>query len=141
MAIRMMCETPGNLGEARFHDRRPAAGPIDRRAVPRFAVELDVDVHTAHNFYEGLVRDMGVAGVFVATHHEHAVGELIELSIHLPDGGEPIAVIGEVRWTRAYSEASEVEPGMGLLFRSLSAGDQERIASFLRYREPLLYDD
>ena len=141
MAIRMMCETPGNLGEAKFHDRKLSAGPIDRRTVPRFAVELDVDVHTSHNFYEGVVRDMGVAGVFVATFHNHAVGELIELHIRLPDGGQPIAAIGEVRWTRAYSETSDTEPGMGLLFRTISAGDRERIASFLKYREPLFYEE
>jgi hypothetical protein len=30
---------------------------------------------------------------------------------------------------------------MGLLFRTISAGDRERIASFLKYREPLFYDE
>jgi uncharacterized protein (TIGR02266 family) len=141
MAMKLTCETPGDMGEARFHDRKPAPGAIDRRAVPRFAVELDVDVHTSHNFYEGVVRDLGVAGVFVATFHNHAVGELIELHIRLPDGGQPIGAIGEVRWTRAYSEKSETEPGMGLLFRSISTADRARIANFLKYREPLLYDE
>jgi Tfp pilus assembly protein PilZ len=141
MAISMMREAPTSLGEAKFHDRRPVASSLDRRAVPRFSVEIDVDVHTSHNFYEGLVRDMGVAGVFIATHHDHAAGELIELRIQLPDGGEPISAIGEVRWMRVYCETNDTEPGIGLMFKSISDADRDRIVHFLRYREPLLYDD
>jgi len=130
-----------SLGEARFIDLHPTRPAVERRAVLRYAVELNVGVNSNHNFYEGLVRDMGVAGVFVATHRRHAIGEWLELCIGLPDGQEPVRAIGEVRWVREYSGEGGAEPGMGIMFRTVSAAHLARIAAFLSCREPLLYDD
>jgi uncharacterized protein (TIGR02266 family) len=129
-----------NLGEALFR-----ADPVDRaarerRAVPRYAVELEVTIHSEHNFYDGLVRNMGVAGVFVATHASHAVGEYIDLSIRLPGLRDPVKVIGEVRWTRQHREGS-TEPGIGIKFGAISDHDLAAVRDFLRDREPLLYED
>jgi Tfp pilus assembly protein PilZ len=131
------------FGEARFSDRRsrPVRAVTERRAVPRYAVELAVTVNSEHNFYEGLLRDMGVAGVFVATHRAHAIGEWIEINIQLPDGGSPLRAIGEVRWTREYAGEGAPEPGMGILFRTISPEDVGRIATFLSRREPLMYEE
>jgi Tfp pilus assembly protein PilZ len=104
-------------------------------------VELAVTVRSEHNFYEGLLRDMGVEGVFVATHRAHAIGEWIELNIQLPDGGPHVRTVGEVRWTREYAGERAPEPGIGVKFRSISPQDGARIAMFLSRREPLMYED
>ena len=107
-----------------------------RSGVRRHAVQLAVVVSDQHDFYEGRLRDMSVASAFVVTHRAHAIGEWIELSILLPDGGEPVRVIGEVRWTREYAGETGIEPGMGVQFRMVSPEDAGRIASFLSHREP-----
>jgi uncharacterized protein (TIGR02266 family) len=114
--------------------------PHERRTVPRYAVELEVTVHSEHNFYDGLVRNMGVAGVFVATHTEHAIGELIDLSIALPGLPEPVRATGQVRWIRPYREGS-ADPGIGIKFIAISDRLLAAIADFLRDREPLLHED
>jgi Tfp pilus assembly protein PilZ len=129
--------TPG-FGESDLSARRlcPAPSTAERREVFRYAVELAVSVRSEHNFYKTLLLDMGVAGVFVATHREHAIGEWIELHIRLTDGGAPVRVIGEVRWIREYRGEGAPEPGMGIQFRTISPQDGARIAMFLQRREP-----
>jgi Tfp pilus assembly protein PilZ len=107
--------------------------------VPRYAVELAVTVTSEHNFYDGLVRDMGVAGVLIATYTPHQIGELIDLSIRLSREGQPITAVGEVRWTRQYV-AGGTDPGIGVKFLTISPCDQGRIEEFLGTREPLLYE-
>jgi uncharacterized protein (TIGR02266 family) len=126
-----------NLGEAKFRQLTP--GWQERRSVRRYAVELDVTVSSEHNFYDGLVRDMGVAGVFIATYTPHRIGELIELSIRLSRQSQPIKAVGQVRWTRMQSPGGAI-PGIGVKFLGMSPADRARTREFLRTREPLLYD-
>jgi Tfp pilus assembly protein PilZ len=115
----------------------PVRSPAERRAVPRWVVDLPVTVNGERTSYEGLLRDMGTAGVFVVTHRAHAIGEWIELWIRLPDGGPPVRAIGEVRWTRAYRGEDGPEPGMGVEFRAVSPQDGARITVHLSRGEPL----
>jgi Tfp pilus assembly protein PilZ len=115
----------------------PDPSAAERRAVFRYAVELAVSVRSEHNFYKTLLLDIGVAGVFVATHRAHSIGEWIELHIRLTDGGSPVRAIGEVRWIREYCGEGAPEPGMGIQFRTISPQDGARIAMFLSRREPL----
>jgi Tfp pilus assembly protein PilZ len=131
------------FGEPDLSAPRPRPGPTvaERRAVLRYAVELPVTVNSEHNFYEALLRDMGVAGVFVATHRANAIGEWIELNIRLPDGGAPVRVIGEVRWTRKYRGEGAPEPGIGVQFRTISPQDGARIAMFLSRCVPIVNED
>lgn len=128
------------LGEARFSPAEPGRSPVERRATPRYAVELEVTVSSEHNFYDGLVRNMGVAGVFIATHTRHTVGDLIDLTIKLPGMDEPIKALGEVRWMREYTEHGP-EPGIGVRFSAISESAVSAIERFLRCREPLLYEE
>ncbi len=118
----------------------PVAQP-QRRASPRFAVELDVSLGSEHNFYAGFVENMSAGGVFVATHMLKPVGEKLELAIHLPDNEVVVRGIGEVRWIREYSEQSNVPPGMGVRFVHLEPASLEAIEAFLAQREPLFFDD
>lgn len=114
---------------------------VKRRAEPRFAVELDVSLGSDHNFYGGLSENLSVQGVFVATHLLKPVGQLIELSIFLPERPEPVRGIAEVRWVREYNEQSDTPPGMGLRFVELESGSAEAIGRFLTQREVFFYDD
>jgi uncharacterized protein (TIGR02266 family) len=113
----------------------------NHRIDPRAAVELDVSLGSDHNFYAGFVENLSAGGVFVATHLLRPVGEVIELSIHIPDDDEVVKGTGEVRWLREYNETSDVPPGMGVKFLSLAEGSEKVIEKFLARRDPLFFDD
>jgi len=120
-------------------DREPLSE--NRRRDPRFGVELDVTLESDHNFYAGFVENLSVSGIFVATHTQRKLGELIEFSIRFGKEEEPITGVGEVRWIRQYSETSDTPPGVGLKFKTLGGGAREKIDAFLRNRDPLFFDD
>lgn len=120
-----------------------AGNPIvygQRRASPRYKVELDVSIGSEHNFYGGFVENLSVGGVFIATHLLKPVGEVFEISVYLP--GQEIAVkgLGEVRWIRECSDRS-ITPGMGVRFLELEPGSAERIEAFLSQRDPMFFDE
>ena len=112
-----------------------------RRVFNRFSVDLDVTVSSEHNFYAGFVENMSVGGIFIATHQLKPVGERLEFSVNLPGSDEPIRGVGEVRWVRVYSEASNTPPGMGIKFDALDSESVRRIEQFLAERDPLFYDE
>jgi uncharacterized protein (TIGR02266 family) len=119
---------------------RPEASGARRQHV-RHRVDLDVTVSSDHNFYTGFIENMSSGGVFIATHKLKQVGDVIEFTINLPDSKQPITGVGEVRWVRVYSEESNVEPGMGLRFKEISAQAVHRVQEFLAHREPIFYDE
>lgn len=112
-----------------------------RREHARFGVDLDVSLGSDHNFYAGFAENLSGGGVFVATHALKPVGEIIEISINLPEKDVAITARGEVRWIREYNEASNVPPGMGIKFTVLGPGAEEAINAFLARREPMFFDD
>ena len=112
-----------------------------RRREQRFSVEAAITVESEHNLYAGFVENLSASGVFIATHSLRPIGEQVEFSIRLGDVEEAITGIGEVRWTRVYSETSDSPPGMGLRFLELRAESRARLETFIRSREPLFFDD
>lgn len=126
--------------EAHFRDL-PDEGGAQLRVHARAAVELDVSLGSDHNFYGGFAENLSAGGVFVATHLTRPVGEVIELSIHIPAHNLEIKGTGEVRWIREFNDQSDVPPGMGIKFLELEDGSQEAIDEFLTKREPLFFDD
>lgn len=136
------------MPDASSPDRSPSVSPSDheplsenRRRDPRFGVELDVTLESDHNFYAGFIENLSVSGIFVATHTKRQIGELVEFSIRFSKDEEPITGVGEVRWIRQYSETSDTPPGIGLKFKKLADGAPQRIAAFLKNRDPLFFDD
>jgi len=129
-------------------DERPALRavsdgprPLVQREHARYAVDVDIDVTSDHNFYAGLVENMSAGGVFIATHLERPVGTLVELALRIPGTSTPIRGVGEVRWVRRYNEASDTPPGLGIRFVMLEPGAVAAIEAFLATRDPLFFDD
>ncbi|HEY4104448.1 MAG TPA: TIGR02266 family protein [Polyangiaceae bacterium] len=121
---------------------RPGEAPESvRREHERFAVELEVNFGSEHNFYAGLAQNLSAGGVFVATHRVQKVGSKIDLKLSLPDSDETYDLIGEVRWVRVYNEASDTPPGLGIRFFELPPRVEAAINKFLGQREPLFFDD
>jgi uncharacterized protein (TIGR02266 family) len=131
--------------EARFSHTEPASSGTathpQRRAHPRYRVDLDVSLGSDHNFYAGLAENLSIGGVFVATHLLKPIGEKIDLAIHLPDSEDVLRGLGEVCWIREYIERSGLPPGMGIRFVGLPRESLDRIEKFLSKREPLFYDE
>jgi uncharacterized protein (TIGR02266 family) len=120
----------------------PEADPSERRSSPRVDLDVAITLESDHNFYTGLTQDISTGGLFVATHHLRRVGERITVSFTLPGRNEPIAMETEVRWIRSFPGAgADVPVGMGLRFVNLSSEAKFAIASFLRHRDSLFYDD
>lgn len=134
-----MLEKDSRPSTADFVEQAPDSK--NRRGATRFKVELTVSMSSAHNFYQGFAENLSTGGVFVATHQARPVGEEIELSIHLGQDEDPIHATGRVCWVRDYSEESDVSPGLGVKFTSLSDEDEKRVLKFLESREPIFFDD
>lgn len=107
----------------------------------------EVDVHTVlsmntdHQFYSGFSEDIDEAGIFVATFEPKPVGDKVLVNFKLP-GGRPVTAQGEVQWVREYNPlVPEMAPGMGVKFTNLMPKDRDAIASFMKDRAPLFYDD
>lgn len=112
------------------------------RAAPRAAVYATVDFFTEHNFWSGLTMNMSEGGLFVATHHAVPVGTTLLLHMMLPYERDPVVMLVQVRWTRAYSGQDDVPPGLGLQFVDADACALTKITNFIAtIREPLFFDD
>ncbi len=112
----------------------------NQRARPRLSVQVDVSLHTEHNFYAGLTENISEGGLFIATHENLPLGTQMNLSVTLPDH-EPFEVKGEVRWLREYNDfTSDVSPGIGVAFNDLPGARRKLIEQFIRKRSPLLYE-
>jgi uncharacterized protein (TIGR02266 family) len=118
--------------------QRPTARPMARRH-PRIEVELDVVVVSEPNFSPGYVENLSEGGLFVATRDPMPVGSRVTMIIGLPDGRDPIALEGEVRWLRA--SEGDAPSGMGIRFVSVPAEGEGRLRAFIAERAPTLYED
>jgi uncharacterized protein (TIGR02266 family) len=112
-----------------------------RREHERFLVDLQVNVHSEHNFYAGLAENISAGGLFIATHSLQKVGSKIELSVRMPDSEDVFQIVGEVRWVRVFNVHSDTSPGFGVRFTELPPGAAAAINRFLGQREPLFFDD
>lgn len=114
---------------------------IDERRHDRKNVYGSIDIFSEHNFWTGLTMNMSEGGVFVATHKLLAVGAMVVVNLSLP-GGETITTLGQVRWTREYSETNDASPGLGIQFMNLDARMLAAIRRFVaNVREPILFED
>ncbi|MGC4065659.1 MAG: TIGR02266 family protein [Polyangiaceae bacterium] len=129
------------VADAHPDSSREVSPGSQRREHPRYKVELDVSLGSDHNFYVGFVENLSSGGVFIATHMLKAVGEVFELTIHLPNSATAVKGVGEVRWIREYSERSNVPPGMGIRFIQLESDAKALIEEFLSRREPMFFDE
>ncbi len=112
-----------------------------RREHDRFSVDLEVNVQSEHNLYQGLAENISAGGLFIATHKLQKVGSKIELTLRMPDSEQSYNITGEVRWVRLYNEQSDTSPGLGIRFLDLPPGATAAIDRFLAQREPLFFDD
>jgi uncharacterized protein (TIGR02266 family) len=133
--------SPAGSPSTRATTARIARGTMQEAAVepPRRIVTAAVDLDSHSNFYTGLADDISEGGVFVASDELLRLGTDLRLEFSLPDIGDAITARGVVRWLRLPHAGAPA--GMGIQFLELRDEDRQRIARFVKLREPLFYDD
>lgn len=122
-------------------DELPVERSTQRRKTPRANAYLCIDLCSEHNFWTGLTMNLSEGGVFVATHVILPVGTLVGLHLELPRQSKRMMVLGEVRWTRAFTGNEDVPPGLGIQFIGLDLDSLAAIRVFvMTTRAPLLFE-
>jgi type IV pilus assembly protein PilZ len=89
--------------------------PHEQRGGDRSPIELRVEYQRMNTFFYDYTRNISRGGSFVRTDRPMAVGTRFTFKLVIPALAEPLALTGEVRWTRAEGEPGG-EPGMGIQF-------------------------
>ncbi len=121
---------------ARAQRERLAA---ENRNSMRMVLHAQVNMKSESNFFMGFTENISEGGVFVSTLSPPAMGEKVELAVGVEDG-EPISLIGTVRWHRTDDDGNPT--GCGVQFDEMD-DDQRRTMEMLLVtleKEPLFHD-
>lgn len=80
----------------------------DRRVFDRFMARFPVKFKESKEDFGSSVflRDVSAEGAKIATKRSIFVNDQIDLLVELPDGHDPVALTGQVTWTRKTNPAS-----------------------------------
>jgi len=105
----------------------------DKRLHARHAVELPITVSDADNRVMAVIQldtfDLSAGGAFVRSNLLFEIGEVLGLSVTLPDGRTLRASGKVVRVAR--DTGDDTVPGMGIQFVDLSDADKAALAALL----------
>lgn len=119
-------------------NQRPA---LQRRSTVRLDAEIELDLHSDHNFYTGFSANISDGGLFVATYRPQSVGDRLNVKFKLPGVDEPIEAKVEVRWVRDARAGDDTAPGFGATFVELSDHGRALVERYLDKREPLFFEE
>ena len=91
-------------------------GRASDERVGRVALEIPVQLRNREGSSAGVTKNICVGGVFVATIRPFPVGERVAVRLTIPGDAEPVEVLAEVRWSRAFQELDDRPAGLGLRF-------------------------
>ena len=108
----------------------------ERRAYPRVALTVAVDLESGSNFYTGQTRDISVGGLFIETEVAIPVGD--ELVVRVALGGKALNLATQVMW--AMADTSGKNLGVGLRFVRLAPVQRKAIEAFMAQRGPMDFE-
>ena len=88
-----------------------AQRPEDPRQAQRVDLSVEVTLHSDHNFYTGLSRNVSSGGLFVVTCGLRDQGTVLRISFTLPGLASPIVTAHAGSISRACSIAADRSPG------------------------------
>lgn len=113
-----------------------------KRQGQRFPMKVDVNYHSEHNFYTGLLQNISSGGLFIATHQLCKIGDSLEITFSIPGLNRVCVAKCVVRWVRDYDPHSpDMVPGMGVQFESLDNDVRAAVELFIKHRDPIFFDD
>lgn len=105
----------------------------DRRGAERIEVTWSVDCETEDTFLYANITNISEVGIFVRTTEPLEVGTRLTLRFAPPGSHEPFVLAGRVQWVNPVRLLSDNKnPGMGILFVSLTRDERERLVSAIR---------
>jgi type IV pilus assembly protein PilZ len=133
----------------RIKDRRSQDMPVaddrrgrERREHERVLVHIEVDYRCDDTFHFAYITDLSEMGIFIRTPMPHPPGT--RLNLHFaPPGSPAMDLEGEVVWINPHrpAPAESRNPGMGVQFVDLTAGQRDQIMSLVRTFAYLSDDD
>jgi type IV pilus assembly protein PilZ len=113
-------------------DDEVSEGGIERRQYERFDTSISVDYSSGDTFLFSYIQNISEMGIFIRSDTPLPIGTTLELRF-APDGETPMEILGEVTWINPYRPFGDnLNPGMGVRFRDLSADLRERIVALVR---------
>jgi uncharacterized protein (TIGR02266 family) len=107
-----------------------------KRSGPRVEVIVKVEYESVGQLRTDFVSNLGEGGMFVRTTVPFSVGQVFQVQLSLPGHFEPpVTVDAEVRWTAA--DRPDFARGVGVAFRGLPAGVQQKLAKLLAVALPV----
>ena len=109
---------------------------MERRLFPRLNANIKVDYFIMGIMPvvdEGSSKDISAGGICIVVDDNFKTDSLVFLTVHLPDGENPVKVRGHVvRSTEvASAEAQKKRYEAGIAFIKINPDDQERIAKYV----------
>lgn len=120
------------------------AGIPAERKYPRFPLKVEVTFASEHNFYTGLLQNIGSGGLFIATEQLLPLGARLDVEFSVPGADASCVASCEVAWLRdreAVHRGSDGVPGMGVRFVGLAPEGVAAVDGFIRHREPIFFED
>lgn len=120
---------------------REARDPAERRVHRRLPAEIEVTLHSEHNFFTGFTQNISQGGLFIATHQILPIGTRFRVTFTLQGMAGAVNVMCEVRWVRPYHDNLDSPPGMGVRFVNMDDETFLAIRTFIQAREPIFFED
>ncbi len=111
-----------------------------RSFLPVFEVNLTRDSET--NFFTGFTGDIDSGGLFIATYNTLPIESPILVKLRLSPKHR-LTTKAKVSWVREYSEEAtetDVSPGIGVIFDTLTPKDRQAINRYIGKKAPLFYE-
>ena len=91
-------------------------GRTDMGRTNRIALEVPVHLREGAASFNGVIRNIGPGGVFLATLRPLGVGAKVVLALDLRGDAQLVEALAEVRWCRPFVELDDRPAGVGLRF-------------------------
>ncbi|MBN2803580.1 MAG: TIGR02266 family protein [Deltaproteobacteria bacterium] len=89
----------------------------DKRNAPRAPIDLKVEYRRLNTFFADYTKNISRGGTFIKTDNPLKPGTEFLFKLQIPSLDEPIALIGQVKWTVQTDAATDDSPaGMGIKF-------------------------
>ncbi len=127
------CSSCGSL--VTIKPARNAAPPAqEQRTEKRCPVALRVSYRTFNEFIDEYTKNVSRRGMFIRTKRPHAINEIAELLLHVPELSEPVRIRGEIVHVEL-NAAREEDCGVGVKFIDIDDRSREALISFIKSRE------
>jgi uncharacterized protein (TIGR02266 family) len=107
--------------------------PNDQRAERRCPASLRVSYKTFHEFIDEYTKNVSRRGMFIRTKRPHAIHEIAELLLHVPELPHPVRIKGEIVHVELNAQREE-DCGVGLKFIDIDDQSREALISFIKSR-------